>query len=157
MNGFIPTHRRLINGLVAVTVVVTANLLVTEAEIAGTAEVTDDGATNVAAVEDAIIPAPAPITGIPGPELSELSDLDDVEFVVPVLSRPTFELPAPPDVDVESVRARAAAWLGDGVMPAPVARIEVEAPDVSTGDGLDAPTIEVPVLQRPELAPPPVR
>lgn len=157
MNSFIPTHRRLINGLVAVTVVATANLLAAQAETVGTADVADDGATHAVAVEYELIPAPAPITGITGPELSDLPDLDDVEFVVPVLSRPKLELPALPDVDVESIRAKAAAWLGDGVMPAPAARIEVEAPDVSTEYGLDAPTIEVPALQRPELAPPPIR
>lgn len=155
MNSFIPTHRHLINGLVAVIVVMTANLAA-EAEIVGTAGIADDGATD-AAVEYELIAAPPPITGITGPELLELPDLDDVEFVVPVLSRPKLELPAPPDVDVESIRAKAAAWLGDGVMPAPVARIEVEAPDVSTEYGLDAPTIEVPALQRPELSTPPIR
>lgn len=142
MNRFIPTHRRLISGLVAVTAVVTANLLAAEAEIA--------------AVEYELVPAPEPITGVAAPELSEIPALDGVEFVVPVLSRTKLELPVPPDVDVESIRARAAAWLGGGVMPAPAMRIEVEAPDVST-DVLGAPTIEVPALQRPDLAPPPVR
>lgn len=142
MNRFIPTHRRLISGLVAVTAVVTANLLAAEAETVAT--------------EYEIVAAPQPITGIAAPELSKLPDLDDVEFVVPVLSRTKLELPAPPDVDVESIRSRAAAWLGDGVMPAPAVRIEVEAPDMST-DVLGAPAIEVPALQRPDLAPPPVR
>jgi len=157
MTSFIPTHRRLISGLVAVTVVVTANLLAAEAETAGAEDAASDGMAGAAAVEYELTPAPAPITGITGPELSELPDLEEPGFVVPVLSRPKLELPPLPKVDVASIRAEAATWLGDGVMSAPTGRIEVAAPDVAESDALDAPTIDVPALERPVLAPPPVR
>ena len=148
MTSFTPTHLRLLSGLLAVTVALTANLLATEAEIAGSRiDVADGGAADGYNVPL----APAPITGVSGPDLSDLPDLDDVEFVVPVLERPELRLPDPPTIE-------AAPWFGDGVMPAPTGAIHVEAPDVADAAWLETPTIDVPVLERPELpAPPPVR
>lgn len=150
MRNLNKTYRRVFSGIVAGTAVLAANLLVVH-------KITESEATEVA--DFASIPAaPSPITSVVAPDLN-VSDLyDDVEFIVPVLDRPRLELPPPPPVDVEAIRASTRAWLGDGVMAAPTDDIEIAAPDVATLEDLDGPSIDVPELERPELpALPPIR
>ena len=149
MRNLNKTYRRVFSGIVAGAAVLAANLLVVH-------KITESEAAEVA--DFAIPAAPAPIASVTAPDL-DIPDLyDAAEFVVPVLNRPRLELPPPPLVDVEAIRASARAWLGDGVMAAPTDEIVIAAPDVATLEDLAGPAIDVPVLERPELpAPPPVR
>jgi hypothetical protein len=68
-----------------------------------------------------------------------------------VLNRPEPRLPDLPEFD--------SPWLGDGIMAAPATDIRVDPPSISAEAALfDAPSIEVPLIERPELpAPPAVR
>lgn len=131
------TYRQLFSGIVALTAVVAASLLAVETEN----------------TEVEIPAAPAPVTAIQGPELGHVASLeylDDVELVVPVLKRPEPRLPDLPEID--------SPWLGYGIMAAPAAVIEVDPPVFDATAALDAPSIEIPVIERPELpAPPAVR
>lgn len=142
------TYRHLFSGVIAITAVVAANLLAVETE---NTETEARAADANHAVE--IPAAPAPITGIRGPDLDNVASveyLDDIELVVPVLNRPEPRLPDLPEID--------SPWLGNGIMAAPTTVIEVDPPDLDATIDLDAPSIEVPVIERPELpAPPSVR
>lgn len=142
------TSRQLFSGIVALTAVVAANLLAVETEHTETEARAADAKH---AVE--IPAAPAPVTGIRGPDLGHVASveyLDDIELVVPVLNRPEPRLPDLPEID--------SPWLGYGIMAAPATVIEVDSPDLDATAALDAPSIEIPVIERPELpAPPAVR
>lgn len=142
------TSRHLFSGIVALTAVVAANLLAVETENTAT----EAGRADGNAVE--IPAAPAPITGVRGPDLghaASLEYLDDIELVVPVLNRPEPRLPDLPEFD--------SPWLGDGIMAAPASVIRVDPPTISAEAAMfDAPSIETPLIERPELpAPPSVR
>lgn len=136
------TYRHLFSGIIAITAVVAANLLAVETEDGG-AEARRVDARNASEIPA----APAPITGIRGPDLDNVASveyLDDIELVVPVLNRPEPRLPDLPEID--------SPWLGDGIMPAPTTEIRVDPPTISAeAADLDAPSLEVPVIERPEL------
>lgn len=136
------TYRHLFSGIVALIAVLAANLLAVE---------TEDAGAEARRVE--IPAAPAPITGIRGPDLGHAASLeyvDDIELVVPVLNRPEPRLPDLPEID--------SPWLGDGIMAAPTSVIRVDPPVLDATAVLDAPSIELPAIERPELpAPPAVR
>lgn len=143
------TYRQLFSGIAAFAAVVAANLLAVETEDGGS------DARRIDARNAGEIPAaPAPVTGIRGPDLghaASLEYLDDIELVVPVLKRPEPSLPDLPEVD--------SPWLGDGIMPAPTTDIHVDPPAISAeAADLDAPSLEAPIIERPDLpALPPVR
>lgn len=142
------TYRDLLSGVVALTAVVAANLLAVETADSGAEARLSDADSTIE-----IPAAPAPITGVRGPDLGSVASaeyLEDIELVVPVLNRPEPRLPALPEMD--------ARWLGNGIMAAPASVIEVDPPEIDAAATFDAPSIEVPLIERPELpAPPPVR
>ncbi|MFW6088258.1 MAG: hypothetical protein ACODAB_00810 [Gemmatimonadota bacterium] len=137
-------------GAVAIAAVLAGSLLASEVERAG--------GEGVEADEMAIPAPPAPIMGVEAPQIEQL-DLGEADFVVPVLRRMDLRLPEPPAIDMAAWREKARPWLGDGVMPAPTTEIQVDPPTISAEAAtFDAPSIETPVLERPELpAPPAVR
>lgn len=135
------TYRHLFSSIVALAAVVAANLLAVE---------TDDGGTEARQIDarssSEIPAAPAPVTGIRGPDLDHVASveyLDDIELVVPVLNRPEPRLPDLPRID--------SPWLGDGITAAPTTVIEVDPPDLDARVDLDATQIEIPAIERPEL------
>lgn len=132
-----PTPFRILAASVAAGTVVAANVLMLAAQ-------------PVDADADAAMPArPAAITGIAAPSVRAGLDLDDIEFVVPVLDRPDIRMPDLPDIERSLVLGRRAA----SARPLP---IDAAAPPV-TVDAFEE-ELEVPSLQRPDLpAPPPVR
>ena len=135
------SRRDLFNGFAAIAAVTAGILLVAELEA--------EASLPIPSAPDAI-----DVTSIDAPDVSianELDELHGIEFVVPVLDRSELRLPALPAIDAERVRAEAASWLGDGVMAAPTATIEVEAPDLDAIDELSGPRLEVATLERPEL------
>lgn len=140
MNNPSITPRKLLSAIVAVAAVVTANLVAKD--IDSSAPVTD----NAAPVE--IMPAPAPITGIAAPVVAEILEFDTPELTVPVLRRPVVLPPPPP-------KPSRGALLGTGVLPAPDVDIRVEPPIVDLDASASEARIDVPVLVRPELPPPP--
>ncbi len=72
---------------------------------------------------EAVVAAPAEITGIQAPVLGYLSSLEDARIIVPELKAPALSAPAVTDLELVVGGA-------EGVIPAPTAVIEVEAPDV---------------------------
>lgn len=150
MRNFTIGWSQVSKGTVAIAAVLAGSLLASEVERA-------EG-EGVDAVEMAIPAAPSPIVGVEAPRIEE-PDLGDADFVVPVLRRIDLRLPEPPAIDVAEWRKNARPWLGDGIMVAPASEISVDPPTISAeAADLDAPSIDVPVIERPELpALPPVR
>lgn len=148
MRNFTIGWSQVSKGAVAIAAVLAGSLLASEVERAA-----GEGVD-----ETAIPAAPSPIVGVEAPRIEEL-DLGDADFVVPVLRRIDLRLPEPPAIDVEAWRENARPWLGDGIMAAPATEISVDPPTISAeAADLDAPSIDVPVIERPELpAPPSVR
>lgn len=145
------TSGQISRAIVALAAVLAGSLLAAEVERA-------EG-EGVGAQNEVLIPAaPGPITGVEAPRTGDVS-FTEAEFVVPVLRRPDLKLPDPPPIDVEAWREKARSWLGDGVPPAPTGELRAEPPTISREAAtFDAPSIEVPVLERPALpAPPAVR
>lgn len=143
MRNFTIEWSQVSKGAVAIAAVLAGSLLASEVERA-------EG-EGVAADEMAVPAAPSPIMGVEAPQVEQL-DLGDADFVVPVLRRTDLRLPEPPAIDVAAWRENARPWLGDGIMPAPTTEIRVSPPTISAeAADLDAPSIDVPVLERPEL------
>lgn len=139
--------KRLISAVVAVTGVVVANLIAAEP-----ADVTSGGSSVDG--REAIPASPAPITGVTAPKEIVLS-AEEAIVVPPIHRTQSSELPP---IDLESIRERARAWIGDGLMAAPTTAIEVAGPEIDASATVDGLSIEVPALVRPELkAPPEVR
>jgi len=79
---------------------------------------------------EAVVAAPAEITGIQAPVLGYLSSLEDARIIVPELKAPALSAPAVPDLEL-------VVWRAEGVIPAPTAVIDVEAPDVGALPSLE--------------------
>lgn len=140
--------RRLTNAVVAMAAVVAANVLLLQTHV---------DITGAAGAEVSDIPAaPAPITSVTGPRLSLKVLAAEREFFVPV-RRAEIRLPDPPEIRVDAIRETARTWLGDGVVAAPSDAIEVAAPDLAAVGALDAAVLDVPELEPPALAAPPIR
>lgn len=150
MRSFTIGWSQLSKGAVAISAVLAGSLLASEIERA-------EG-EGIEADEMAIPAAPLPIMGVAAPQVEEL-DLGGADFVVPVLRRTDLRLPEPPAIDVAAWWEKARPWLGDAVPPAPTMEIRVDPPTISAEAArFDAPSIETPLLERPELpAPPSVR
>jgi hypothetical protein len=84
--------------------------------------VTKDSEQNPLAKE-AVVAAPAEITGIQAPIVGYLSSLEDARIIPPELKTPALSAPALPDLEL-------VVWRSDGVIPAPRGVIEVDPPDV---------------------------
>lgn len=124
------TYKQLFSGLVAVGAVLAANLLAAEARI---------------------VRAPGAIENIAAPDIDMPATFDAADLVVPVLRDRDLMLPEPPAIDVEAVRDRARAWLGDGPIAAPNKEIEVSSPSLdSSVESLEL-ELEAPELTRPDL------
>ncbi len=90
----------------------------------------DPTALTSEAANEAIVAAPAEITGIQAPVVGEFPSLEDARISVPELKAPVLSAPALPKLDL-------VVWGPRGVIPAPTTVIEVEAPDVG-----DLPSLE---------------
>lgn len=141
MRNFTIGWSQVSKGVVAIAAVLAGSLLASEVERAEGEGVELD--------ETAIPSAPSPVMNVEPPQVEEL-DLDDAYFVVPVLRRTDLRLPEPPAIDMAAWRERARSWLGDGIPPAPTTEIRVDPPSISA-EAFDAPSIETPVIERPEL------
>ena len=94
------------------------------AAVAVTADIAAEDSEQTAIASGApIVAAPTEITGIQAPVVGYLPSLEDARLRVPELSAPVLSAPAMPDLDL-------AVWGAEGVIPAPTAVIEVEAPDL---------------------------
>ena len=149
MRNFTTGWSQVSKGAVAIVAVLAGSLLASEVDRA-------DG-EGIEVDEMAIPAAPSPIMSVEAPRIEEL-DLSVADLVVPVLRRTDLRLPELPAIDVAAWREKARPWLGDGVPPAPTTAISVAPPMISAEAMLDAPSIEIPVIERPALpAPPAVR
>ncbi|MEN8145465.1 MAG: hypothetical protein ABFS14_11005, partial [Gemmatimonadota bacterium] len=114
--------------------------------VAVTADIasTDSGHRALAseAVGEAIVAAPGSITGIQPPAVGQLASLEDTRLRAPDLEAPLLSAPPVPNLDLT-------VWGAEGVIPAPTAVIEVEAPDLD-----DLPSLEDPATRGYGLQPP---
>ncbi len=107
----------------AVAVAVTADIAASDSEQKAHAS---------EAVNEAIVAAPAEITGIQAPVVGYLPSLEDARLRVPELSAPALSAPALPVLEL-------VVWGAEGVIHAPTAVIEVEAPDIGNLPSLEDP------------------
>lgn len=141
MNEIAIASHKVLVAIVAVSGVVTANLLARNVEPSPLSE---------EAVSMPIPSAPAPIEGIAAPVIEVLPELGAPELTVPVLRRPAVLPPPPPGLERNLL-------LGRGVLPAPAAAIHPRPPEVDAARSKTDARLEVPELVRPELSPTPIR
>ena len=120
----------------------------TAAAVAVTAHIAASDADQKAhaseAVNEAVVAAPSEITGIQAPVVGYLPSLEDARLRVPELSATALSAPALPVLEL-------VVWGAEGVIPAPTAVIEVEAPDVG-----DLPSLEDAGSRGHDLVQPPL-